>query len=130
MSAKVKTDGTVQQLDRKADPDEQVTEAQVKDAKTLARLLMNALKDVAAIKRRWWPRFLDFEDHVFDGSGTTRHRFPHYFRGRVRWYVVDWKSMAGGQDYILEKHADTDENALVLVSSEAGKATIRVEEAG
>lgn len=133
MSAVVPTSGTVRQLDRQAEPDEQVDEEQVKDAPRLARLLMRILRDLALLKRRFWPGHIDHEDRVVDSTGTTKYRFPHGFGGRVRWWVVDWQvGSAFKLSYSpsLSRHTDSDDNTLVLVSYVDGTVTIRVEEAG
>jgi hypothetical protein len=127
MSANIPTTGTPRQLDRPAQPEEQITEEHATDASRLSRLLMTVLRDIASLKRRWWPERLDFVDRVVDATGTTKYRLPHGLRGRVRWWVVDWQGSAGPG---LARHADTDANTLVLVSYVAGTATVRVEEAG
>lgn len=128
MSAVIKTDGSIRQLDKAIQPPEQVTEEQVKDSHRLSRLLMSILRDVVSLKRRWSPPFIDFEDVVVDGTGTTKYRFPHRFGGRVRWHSVGWKSATAGAR--LVEHSDTDGNTLVLVSYTAGTLTLRVQEAG
>jgi hypothetical protein len=115
------------QLDRRAEPDEQVTDEDAKDAGRLARVLMRLLRDVAILRRRWAPRRVDFEDVEVDATATVFYRFPHDFNGRVRWWVVDW---SGGAAPSLLRDGRSDQNALVLVSTSAGTATIRVEEAG
>ena len=128
MSAIIPRSGPVRQLDRKAEPDEQVTTEQAKDPERVSRLLMSILRDLAQLKRRWAPRRIDFEDRTVDATGTALHRFSHNFAGRVRWWVVDWQASSGAPS--LRRHASSDENTLVLVSSVAGTASIRVEEAG
>lgn len=128
MSANVNDAGEVKQLDRKAEPIEQVTEEQVQDSPRLARLLMGLLRDVADLKRRWSPRRIDFEDRVVDGTATTKYRFAHGLDGRVRWSVVGWKDAVAGHG--LVQHEDTDDGTLVLISYVAGTVTVRVEIAG
>lgn len=128
MSAVIQTDGTIRQLDKPSEPDQQVTEEQVKDSARLSRLLMTMLRDIFTMKRRWVPTFLDFEDRVVDATGTTKYRFPHKFKKRVRWWPVGWKSASAGPR--LVEHSDTDRDTLVLVSYTAGTLTLRVEEAG
>jgi hypothetical protein len=118
---------TVRALDRRAEPNEEVTPEQAKDPERLSRLLMRVLRDIAALMRRWSPRRIDHEDRDVDASGTTLHRFPHGFGGRVRWCVVDWEGAAAPA---LSKDASSDESTLVLVSYESGTVTIRIEEAG
>ncbi len=88
---------------------------------------MTLLRGVAELRRRWVPHRLDFEDRVFDATGTTKYRLEHRFRGRVRWWVVDW---LGTVAPVLSRHADSTSDVLVLVSYAAGTATIRIEEAG
>lgn len=127
MSVNIDRDGTVRQLDLRAEPEEQVLEEHVKDPARVVRILMGLLRDVARLKRLWRPRRVDFEDRAFDATGTTKYRLPHGLGGRVRWWVVDWQGAAGPQ---LARHDDSDDTALVLVSYVAGTATIRVEDAG
>lgn len=132
LSAVIPNVGPVRQLDGRAQPDEQVTEEQAKDPARIARLLMTILRDVATLKRRFWPRRVDHEDRSVDGSGTTLYRFPHNFGGRVRWWPVDWSGAASGP--LLVRYDDSDDgtnnDTLVLVSYEAGTLTLRIEEAG
>ena len=107
-----------------------ITEEDVKDTTRLARVIVRILKDVAALKRRFAPRCIDFEDRAVDNTYTTKYRLHHGFGGRVRWWVVDWRPSGGTFAFDLSRHADTDENTLVLVSGAAGSVTVRVEEAG
>lgn len=119
---------TGRQLDRKAQPDEQVTEADVASPAKLARLLTRILADITAIRRKFVRRNVTFTNLAVDATGTVKYRLPHRFRGAVDWFVVGWRNAVGGPD--LVEHEDTDENTLVLVSNEVGTATIRVEERG
>ncbi len=128
MSANIPAHGPIRQLDRRAEPDEQITDEQAKDPKRIARLLLSLLRDVAHLKRRWWPRRIDFEDRVVDATGTTLYRLQHGFGGRVRWWVVDWTGAT--VEPRLVRNATTTNDVLVLVSYAAGTATIRIEEAG
>lgn len=127
MSAIVDKAGKTRQLDRPAEPSEQVTVEQVADPPTLVRLLMRLLREVAFGNRRWFPQRVDHEDRVVDATGTTKYRFPHGFGGRVRWFPVDWQGAAG---HGLARHDDSDTNTLVLVSYVAGTVTLRIEAAG
>ena len=126
VSAVVSSSGGVRQLDLRPEPEEQITEEQAKDPARLARVLMKIIRDLSGMRRRWWPRYVDHEDLVVDGTGTTKYRLPHEFGGRVRWWPVDWSDSAAGPR--LKRHADTDSNTLVLVSYTAGTVTVRVEE--
>lgn len=128
MSTVVPLNGNVRQLDRPAEPDERVTEEQVKDASRLSRIVMSLLKDVSMLRRRWSPRTVEHEDRAVDNTGTTLYRFPHNFGARVRWYVVDWSGATAGPR--LVRNAATDTNTLVLVSYTSGTLTLRIEEAG
>jgi hypothetical protein len=127
MSAKVDKAGNVQQLDARPGPDENVTESTVKEPKELARFLIRLFRDVALLKRRWRPRWIDYEDLALDATGTTKVRLTHNFGGRVRFWIVDWDGVSSPAP---ARHSDTDDNALVLVSYVAGTATVRVEESG
>lgn len=128
MSANIPNGGQPRQLDRQAEPDEQVTEDQVQDPPRLARLLMAILRELALLKRRFWPRRIDHEDREVDATGTTLFRFHHGFGGRVRWWVVDWDASSGAP--ALRKDSSSDNNTLVLVSDVEGTMTLRIEEAG
>lgn len=135
--AKITGAGAVKPLDGKAPPDQQVTEKDVQEPPKLARLLTDVLRDLAALKRRHYPRRIDFEDQAAPGPIRLRHGF----NGRVRWWVVDWTSAGtnlvdSGGDTLsaswcdLTKQSDSDANMLVLQGHVTGTATIRVEEAG
>lgn len=131
-TSRIETDGAVTQVDRPAAPDLVVTEEDVKDAGKLARLVMSIAKDVAALKRRFAPRRMDFEDVTVDSTGTTKYRFEHRFGGRVRWWCVMYRDPSGasGGTATLRQHADTDKDTLVLVSLVEGVVDVRIEEAG
>ncbi len=124
--------GQSKQLDVRAAPREVVTEEDVQQPKKLAELLGRILVALTELRRRWAPRKIDFEDQPVGTS--TDYRFEHRFGGRVRWWVVDWKPAFTGVNQYIEfmRHADTDENVLVLTSGAAsvGTVTVRVEEAG
>ncbi len=128
VSALVLPNGKVHQLDSHAEPDEQVQQKDVAEAPQLVRLLMRILRDVALMKRRWWPATIDHRDRVVDATGTALHRFPHGFGGRVNWWPVDWTNAVTCPQ--LVRHASSDADTLVLVSYEAGTVTLRVEAAG
>lgn len=127
MSAVVEGTRAPRQLDKPAEPDEQVTEHQVADLPRLARVLMTLLRDVAALKRRWAPHYIDFAGYVFDATGLPTHRFPHPFKGKIRWWVVDWNGAVG---HSLSRDTSTTSDTLVLFSVVAGTATLRIEESG
>ena len=127
MSAIVPAVGDVRQLDGPSEPDEQVLPADVQDGERMSRLMMRVLRDLAGLRRRWWPMRIDVEDRAVDGTGATKYRFPHGLGGRVRWWPVQW---AGSGPCALSQHADTDDKTLVLVSYEAGTVTLRIEAAG
>lgn len=128
MSAVVPLNGNPRQLDRPAEPDERITEEQLKDPSRVARILMALLKEVSTLRRRWNPRVVDHEDRSVDNTGTTLYRFPHNFGARVRWSVIDWSGATAGPR--LVRSSASDSNTLVLVSYTTGVATIRIEEAG
>lgn len=127
MSAVFPIRGNVRQLDRATAPEEQITPEDVTDSARLVRIVMRILKDLAAVKRRWAPHHLDFEDQVFDATGTKKFRLEHRLGGRVRYWIVDWSGSAAPN---LRKDTSTDGQTLVLTSTVAGTATVRVELSG
>ncbi len=134
MSANVTSGGVVRQLDRKAAPDEQITEEQVQDPPRLARVLMDMLRDVAILKRRWTPKRLDFQGIVSTATDIAPQdfRLEHGFGGSVVWWPVKVVFTAGTTivvPYIYELPTSS-ENTLILRVYYPGTLTIRVEEAG
>lgn len=129
-AAIVESTGVIRQLDTRAGEQIVVTSEDVKDAEKLARMLQQALRENAELRRRYTPRELYFRDQPVTATTTTKIRLTHNFGGKVNWAVVRWDGSAAGSSYGIDEHADTDANVLVLVSSVAGTATIRVWEAG
>jgi hypothetical protein len=125
MPARIDRAGKVHQLDRPAEPDELVTEEDVKDAPKLARILVRILKDIATIKRRFWPRRTDFEDREVTSGDTLR--LPHNFNARVRWWVVDWIPTTPGDVPVFERSATTTTRVLALDVGNSGLVSVRVE---
>lgn len=129
-AAKVASDGAVTVLDGRGEPDEAVTADDAKDASKLARLLGRLLSDVAALRRAWAPRSIDFEDVTVSTAGA-QVALAHNFGGRVRWWICGWQSSGTSAPVLRESSSvTTDENTLYLQSYVAGTACIRVEEAG
>ena len=128
MSAIVGLTNVVRQLDSSVQQDEVVTPADAADATKLSRLFTRLLSDVADLRRRFAPRWVEFEDRVVDATGTTLYRFSHNFDGRARWWVVDWSGAT--TEPRLVRQPTSDNNTLVLVSYAAGTVTLRVEAAG
>ncbi len=126
MSHAVLQAGKVRQLDRRVEPDEQLTEEDLEPAR-LTRRLMAILRDIARLLRMWRPQVIDHWDVEVDGTGTTVYRLPHGFDGRVNWWVID--ATAGAQVGI-EKDPSSDDNTLCLISTVAGTVSVRIEEAG
>lgn len=107
-----------------------VTAKDVQDPELLARLLGEALADLADLRSQWNPRTVYFRDVAVDGTGSVKYPFEHRFGGRVNYTVVRWKPTTLGDPHDLEVDASTTDDRLVLVSGWAGVATVRVEEAG
>ena len=129
-AAKVDPDGIMETLDGKAGPPEVVTSADVADPEKLARRLQQAYSDIAELKRRYNPKVVYHWDRVVDDTTTTKFRFEHGL-GRINWYIVRWKTTSGsGTPPYLDEHGDTDADALVLISGNAGTVSIRIEGAG
>lgn len=119
--------GKIRQLDGRAAPEDVLTAKDVSDPEKLARLLGKVISDVAALRRRFAPRRLDFQDLTLDATGTAKFRLEHRFGGAVRYWVVGWNGAAAPN---IRQHADTTNDVLVITSTSAGTATVRVEEAG
>lgn len=90
-AARVEQDGKVKALDGKAEPDEVISEDDAKEPAKVAKLFVRILKDIAALKRRFVAKRVDFEDVVVGGDGTVT-QLAHNFAGRVRWSVVGWQT--------------------------------------
>lgn len=128
MSARIDQAGKVYQLDRQAEPDEAFSEEDAKDAKKLSRVVFYLLRDVATLKRRFWPKTIDFEDReVLSGDAL---RLTHKLGARVRWWVVDWQPTAPTDSPVFERSSATTLDVLVLDVGNPGTVTIRVEVAG
>lgn len=125
VSARIDKASNVIQLDRQATPDEVVTSEDVKDSEKLARLLARLLRDVADLKRRWWPKRIDFEDRAVVSGMPLR--LGHGMRARVRWWIVDWTPTTPGDVPIFEKASTTDLKTLVLDVGNSGTVSVRVE---
>lgn len=128
MAARIARSGRVYQLDRPAEPTELVSEEDAKDTAKLARLLIRILSDLASIKRRFFPRWVDFEDR--DVVSGDVMRLTHDFGGRVRYWVVDWRPATPGDVAAFDRNEDTDEKTLLLNVGNTGMVTMRVEAAG
>jgi hypothetical protein len=124
-AAVVDANGKVRALVVSAEPHVHVTEEQVKDTPTLARMMASVIREIMAIGRRPCPRRIDHEDVSVNGDGVTQYLLPHGFGGRVRWWVTDCTTSNGGM--IRDASASTDD-VLVLLSTTAGVVTVRVEE--
>ncbi len=127
--AKVSSDGTITQLGGRAAPEEVLTEEDAKRPDKVARLLARLLADVAALRRRFSPRRIDYEDVPVLGTGAAV-QFQHGFSGRVRWWVVGWQCASSVAPILKEDTDATTSDTLVLNSYVEGTATIRVEEVG
>jgi hypothetical protein len=127
MAARIDRAGNVHQLDRAAEPDELVAEEDVADAPKLARIVVRILRDIATLKRRHWPRRIDFEDREVTSGDALR--LPHNFRARVRWWLVDWIPSTPGDVPLFERSTDTTTDVLVLDVGNSGTVSVRVEAA-
>ncbi len=127
MSVNINESGVVKRLDRDVEPPMPLTPSDVTEPETLVRVLRGLIRDVGVLVRRWSPRHIDYERREVLGDGTTMYRFEHRFGGSARYWVVSWSGAAAPN---LCEHATSDDNTLVLTSTSAGTATIRVEQAG
>lgn len=125
--AKVASDGTVTQVGPRIPPDVNVTAEDVEDTSKLARFITSIFRDLAALKARWYPRRVDFEDVVVVTSRD--YSFQHNFNGRVRWWPVEWSSGSAVPPTFVQQ-ISTTANTLVLGAYQDGTVTIRIEEVG
>jgi hypothetical protein len=125
-------DGSVRQLDSRAEPDQEVTEEQVKDLPQLARILMSVLRDLALLKRRWWPRSITFRDIVSTGSSGSPQTFrlTHNFGGAVEYEVVDIALPGTVAIPLVSRAGSSDQNTLVVQVYYEATLAIRVTEGG
>lgn len=121
----VDIDGRIRQLDAKAGPTHVLTAEDVQDPDKLARALNELRAEQDAFRRRHEPRWREWEDVTV---GTGAYSFEHGFRGRVRWWVVDWLPDSPADMPVLERSSDSTPDTLVLDSACAGVLTLRVEE--
>lgn len=131
MSANVSPQGTVRQLDRIPQPPSPVTDETVKDAPTLARLVLGLIRDVSRLLGYWRPRRMDFEGLVSTGTDVAPQSFrlTHGFGGAVRWWVVDRRS-SGAVAVPYEDRTDDDPDVITIRIFYEATVTVRVEEAG
>lgn len=125
-SAVVTSDGKVTQLDGRASAAEALTEADVQDTSKLTRLLARILAELAALRRRFSPRRVDFEDVVVLDTGVAI-QLQHSFGARARWWVIGWQCPTNVTWILREDKVNTTTATLVLLSYAAGTVTIRVE---
>jgi hypothetical protein len=128
-AARVASDGAVTQLGGKAAPTDVVTETDVQDPAKLARMIARVVGDVAALKRRFAPRRVDFHD-ITTAAGGTAIRLEHGLNGRVVWWPIDYQMTGATVAPILQRSSLTDASTLVLLSYTTGTVSIRVEEYG
>lgn len=132
VSANVRSDATVQQLDRPAQPDENIVEQDVREPRRLLRWLLTLFRRVAGLERRWAPRRLDFEGLASTGTNIAPQDFQlaHNFNGEVRWWVVDAQSTYSVTLPLVLRVNANDPNVLTVRFYYSGTFTVRVEEAG
>lgn len=132
MSANVRPDGTVVPLDRAPEAGETMSEARVKEPKTLAAYLLRFARDLRALRKRWAPDRLDFEDVVSTGTAASPQtvRLEHHFGKAVRWWMVRCTAAGSVTVPLINETTGSDDNTLVLSVYFPATLTIRVEEAG
>lgn len=128
MAARIEASGRVYQLDRPAEPDEVVTEEDVQDASKLARLLLRILKDLALIRRRFFPRRITFANRAV--TAGSQLRLSHKFGTAVEYWVVKWRPASPTDSPVFDYSTDTDADTLVLDVGNAGTVSFRVESGG
>ena len=119
--------GAVRKLDRLPEARTPINERDVQNPTTLVRILDSLLRAFAKALGGWRPRRLDFGRVPLDATGTVKFRLEHGFGGAVRYWIVGWDGAASAN---VRAHSDTTNDTLVITSTSAGTATVRVEEAG
>lgn len=132
MSAVVEPDGTVRQLDRRPEPDENVTEQSVTSPGLLAKFLLRLFREVSRLKRRWAPKYLDFRGIVSGGTAMTPAlvSLDHNFGAPVVWWIVRVQGLGTGSLKFAEELDTSTDNRLELSVNFEATLTIRVQEAG
>lgn len=132
MSANIDADGNVTQLDRRPEPDENITEAAVKSPAMLAKFLLRLFREVSLIKRRWMPQRTDFKDIVSIGTAMSpvTVSLNHGYGAPVVWWIVRVTGLGAGSLKLAEELSTSTENHLDLSLMFSGTLTIRVEESG
>lgn len=132
MSAVVEADGTVRQLDRRPEPDENVTEQSVRNPLLLTRFILRLFRDVSTMKRKWMPRHIDFRGVVSTASALSPETvyLDHNLGGPVVWWFVRVQDIGTGSLKLAEETTETTENRLALKFFFDATVTVRVEEAG
>lgn len=110
-----------------------VQDEEVKNPIKLAEILRGLLQRITAAEASIPPEAIEFEVELTGGAGASSITLSHNFNGAVRYMVVYWTSTRAGAtptaSPVLVVDASSDVNNLVLKSSVAGRAIIRVEPA-
>lgn len=126
-ASRIDSAGKVTRLDGKADPEEVVTEADVKDPAKLAKMLARVLATVAGLRRSFVAKRVDFEELTVLSAGNTVS-VQHNFNGNVRWWVID------GTTFVFAKRNTTLTTATTLALDVSGSVngtfSLRVEHVG
>ena len=115
----IDSDGNARQLDGNAPARSAFTAEDAKDPEKAARVIAGLLDDVAELRRRYAPRWVDFEDR--DASATIT--LEHGFGGRVRWWVCGRSAATS----LVESSSTTSDTLVLTPGTGGGLVTIRVE---
>jgi len=108
-----------------------VQDEEVRNPAKLAEVLRGSLRRLAELEARVSSEGAEYEVEV--STGGSLHRIQHNLNGPVRFTVVYWtKPRATGAAYptagpSLAAHESSTANTLVLRSTVAGRAIIRIE---
>lgn len=108
-----------------------VQDEEVRNPVKLAEVLRGALRRLAEVESRVAQEATEYEIEV--GAGGSLHRIQHNYNSPVRFTVVYWtKPRAVGAAYPaaghnLAAHESSTNSTLVLRSTVAGRAIVRVE---
>lgn len=134
MSTIVDVDKNIRPIRRSAPRIEALRLEDVKDPKRLVRAYNALLELVLKLAENDPLEYVEYEDVPI--SGAQSFRFRHGYKGRVRFWVTQWKATSTASNYVplLMESSSTDEETLVLdnvtvgaLGAFAGKITLRVQ---
>ncbi len=116
--------GTIKPANRPAVHGSTVGQDEIQEPERLAQVLTELMKRVRSLEGVQASNYTEFEVSL-PASGTVQ--IAHNFGCPVRYWVTSWKS--AGVVSVSMNESESTENVLVINSTVAGRATVRVEKA-